>query len=98
MDAALISTPYTRDVTSPGCFPSWAHQCEQLGAAILPTTSIASIHNFLPVNKGSVNCMSPSKICGYLPIFSGPEGGPSRTQLFRVHTMDETVQIALKEY
>ncbi|KAG3009321.1 hypothetical protein PC120_g15692 [Phytophthora cactorum] len=30
------SWAYTREATSPGCFASWAHLCEQLRAAFLP--------------------------------------------------------------
>ncbi|POM69020.1 Gag protein [Phytophthora palmivora] len=63
--------------------------------------SIASARVSLPVNKGSVSCMSTSKKCEYslhlwwgtpLPehtkvavFMDGLKVGPSRTQLFRVH-------------
>ncbi|POM64855.1 Gag protein [Phytophthora palmivora] len=71
---------YTREATTPGCFITWAQFCQKLlniliSAANVPSsleppssrraTSIASARASLPVNKGSVSCMSTFRRCEY---------------------------------
>ncbi|POM69283.1 LOW QUALITY PROTEIN: Gag protein [Phytophthora palmivora] len=90
-----------------------ANTMEEEPPSFRRTMSIASARASLPVNKGSVSCMSTSKRCEYslhlwdpLPehikvtvFMDGLKVGPSRTQLFRAHanTMEEAIQIALQE-
>ncbi|POM71016.1 Gag protein [Phytophthora palmivora] len=50
---------YTREATTPGCFTTWASCVNSLEPpSSRRTMSITSARASLPVNKGSVSCMS----------------------------------------
>ncbi|POM62271.1 LOW QUALITY PROTEIN: Gag protein [Phytophthora palmivora] len=102
---------YTREVTSPVVSQPGLSRVDSLQPySIRRTTSIASARAFLPVNEGSVSCMSTPKRCEYslhlrkphikvTAFTDGLKVGPSRTHLFHVHadTLEEAIQIALQE-
>ncbi|POM64467.1 LOW QUALITY PROTEIN: Pol protein [Phytophthora palmivora] len=106
---------YTREVTTPGCFTTWAQLCQQLRATFLPANyeyrqrsrflackqGKRELHEYIQEMRVLAASLVGNPLHEHIKVtvfMDGLKGGPSRTQLFRVHanTMEEAIQIALQ--